>query len=971
MDCALGADGYCKTGRRIERRPRNTRSRQSSLSRAFVRSDGATLDGIKAYTSLLQKVAAKASSAAWAKKMIDVKMLDTLAQCFSSKLVPFAETKQGRMLDPKDTLLYDSMDALLCAAEHFPKQISLICVNHLDAFASLIISRECHIESQELAADLINLILRHEPRKCKTAIATVAPPRERSHRMRNGICPTLLHRAESLLRHASSFGLQLRIIDMLVGLGAGASATLVNVFGAGHGLRHDANFVRNATKALIAFNTRNATRIVSLVGTLVGFFGAHIPPEAKFNAEIHLGHTILQGSACGKNGQELPFKFSYDNTWSVNVKWHATGSESPRIVVEIFFDLYKVREAVGPEAKDNVIRLASAMADVEELRRRCLPYLPARVSQRDEVAQRYSTVKDATSARDKPAPQHAERRDMRSQAASGTDQDSRLSERRAKFPSFEKIVHLKNAKEDAAEQTKARNCTEAPISSSAPATAAIALRESRPAVGKRIASNSAPSPKAIKRTKPLTAIALRHAEREHADEESASADCQLLLDAETAGNGSIDGDELTEKLQHQKAQPSNVASPCSAFAECERRKSILQKKTAIKPDNNAKGANGWIVYLRSRRAFIERLHPGLRFQGVQKLVSAEWAGMTEMEKKQWTDRTCGTAEDKVQHAAPAVVQFTKPPVSQRNQGARKSITIRVAREEEVCQAVESLHVVHGEYCDSLTKGTQAQQSEELQVHADKTSGVGPNDYVGAAPLAAGHAATACYHQNLAPGTKERNLGSVPVVQESHGAAREMEQAYAAKASAAISSSKACSHRRVSGAVAKAVKEVDALCNRIDQASRARQFSVASAVRARGRKEIKQRASDAKSEMDSVQLHTSEDSLHHHQQYKRLDTAWNTLIASHEQLSVLRQRTSKASVNLINKIEALRELKQHSVQQRLEEISAQLAMQQHRSRSKIARESKKLNNGGNALQNLVKDLDAVMELSHFGDDSQSE
>lgn len=153
--------------------------------------------------------------------MIDVKMLDTLAQCFSSKLVPFAETKQGRMLDPKDTLLYDSMDALLCAAEHFPKQISLICVNHLDAFASLIISRECHIESQELAADLINLILRHEPRKCKTAIATVAPPRERSHRMRNGICPTLLHRAESLLRHASSFGLQLRIIDMLVGLGAG------------------------------------------------------------------------------------------------------------------------------------------------------------------------------------------------------------------------------------------------------------------------------------------------------------------------------------------------------------------------------------------------------------------------------------------------------------------------------------------------------------------------------------------------------------------------------------------------------------------------------------------------------------------------------------------------------------------------------------------------------------------------------
>jgi hypothetical protein len=83
-------------------------------------------------------------------------ILETLAQLLTSNLVPFAESECSTMIDPKDGLLYDSLDVILSAGEHFPREIAEDCLPQLDVLAAVIMSKHRHAEVQELAADLIN-----------------------------------------------------------------------------------------------------------------------------------------------------------------------------------------------------------------------------------------------------------------------------------------------------------------------------------------------------------------------------------------------------------------------------------------------------------------------------------------------------------------------------------------------------------------------------------------------------------------------------------------------------------------------------------------------------------------------------------------------------------------------------------------------------------------------------------------------
>jgi hypothetical protein len=83
-------------------------------------------------------------------------IFSTLAELLTSHLVPFAESARGAALDPKDGVLYDSLNVILSAAERFPEVIATDCLPQLDVLAALIMSPHRHAEVQELAADLIN-----------------------------------------------------------------------------------------------------------------------------------------------------------------------------------------------------------------------------------------------------------------------------------------------------------------------------------------------------------------------------------------------------------------------------------------------------------------------------------------------------------------------------------------------------------------------------------------------------------------------------------------------------------------------------------------------------------------------------------------------------------------------------------------------------------------------------------------------
>lgn len=83
-------------------------------------------------------------------------IFETLAQLLASKLVPFSESQRSTVIDPKDGLLYDSLDVILCAAEHFPREIAKDCLHQLDVLCKVIMSQRRHAEVQELAVDLIN-----------------------------------------------------------------------------------------------------------------------------------------------------------------------------------------------------------------------------------------------------------------------------------------------------------------------------------------------------------------------------------------------------------------------------------------------------------------------------------------------------------------------------------------------------------------------------------------------------------------------------------------------------------------------------------------------------------------------------------------------------------------------------------------------------------------------------------------------
>lgn len=365
------------------------------------------------------------------------------------------------------------------------------------------------------------------------------------------------------------------------------------MFGEGHQLRHGRQFESTATERLIEFNDKHSTGTVSLTGTLASFFGANLPKDAPFPAQLHFGSAHVSGSASGKGGQTLPFKFSYASMLAVSLKPRSADGGAADALVELRFDLSKVREVVSKDTADNVLRLAVSAKQAEALRQRCLPLLPANVKRSDTIPP--SALAAAGSDRDRhPEPSASQRVPGGGGGeAAGATSDPAVAPRGAEeakkpsaFPSFDQVVRLKNSKEEAASQ-QGRNVAPSRVSASTvqeasdpsgtrkraapkPGAAKPAPR-GKPAVAKVAASKPAPKQPAAGAKKPthgLVQASARGSERapskvdtaaalplsEEADDDDASAASVDEGDRDSSADEDCEGAE-----QHDSnAQPSRA-----------------------------------------------------------------------------------------------------------------------------------------------------------------------------------------------------------------------------------------------------------------------------------------------------------------------------------------------------------------------------------------------------------------------------
>lgn len=948
---------------------------------------------------------------------------------------------------------------------------------------------------------------------------------------------------------------------------------MIKVFGAGHRLRHGPEFESTATKRLIEFNERHLTGIVSITGTLTAFFGAHLPSNASFPAQLHFGRGHVSGLASGKSAHTLPFKFSYANMWSVNLK---PQSDDEGVLVELRFDLCKVRDAVATDTTDNVLQLAIPQSQAQALRQRCLPHLPASIERTDTIQplapsdpgmDRARHPGPSTSAQ----PSGSQSMDVAASsqhvlAGDGCDgigassgpavapRGARDAKQQPVFPSFDQVVRLKNSKEEAVPQQRrgfARSQKSASTAQQASDPSGARKRVASTSSAAKPAPYGKPTAKKVAASKPASkqpaagakkpalvnalgkadaAAALHHSEGTDEDDTNAAcadggdgassadgeceavdkhdsknqparaatvqsgtrssmrsaavaarvaiqraalADCIASVEAASTGHDAtkegfvpapdeatagdeddgsdeaVSDEEAGDALSGRKANVAGSDAPVSAHVSEEssgeaeespqsRRKPSASAGRSVAPSQKlASGAAGplngnncrlvaakwcafddelssgesaeeasegeaplrqrvskmaepnvpsksapaaggaksrikpvaaaaasvdlanrrrsaWNRFLKSKKASMEREHPGIHYPEVQKLIAAMWAKMGQAEKDAWPD----------QPSTPTII------------GAGPSSAEGIARlEPSIRFAPISVAAASPSDCDESVTGSPSHESPE------RTSSDARLDFVTEAAACArydGHERMSARQPFAHGGGEAVHAASFPA-HSNAGDSDQMEDSDGIERGRTVlpwPASSALGHaatknipqmpRRESraGAAAEDADEVEQLLGRLSEASRTWRRSHIEAVGARGRNEINQYAVGTKRKLAAVhqEAPVSADQLQHKCQL--LIAAWESLKAAHESVCTARLRTSQAYPRMLRQLEASRDGQKRRVTERLQELSAAVTEEQKKARAKRARESKKLQDGGNALQNLMMDLGSVMNLASF-------
>jgi len=236
-------------------------------------------------------------------------------------------------------------------------------------------------------------------------------------------CAALLQGAEGVLMRAASLGLQRRLVDLLVSLGKRAWDVIGGLFGSQFALGHGPEFVQTAFRCLSAFNAAHSTAVTPVTARISSAFGCRIKgASGGASCEVFFGNRgaievlaqeggPLFEAQQAQHGPPLKFRLS-------GVAFDQPGTLTLNV------DMAKVRDLFDDRAANGTLRLVLSGADAERLRSRVLPVLPAKL------------LTETAGGEPKAKPRQS--------------LPSRAKKDVPSFPSFDKCVQLKAAKEAAA-----------------------------------------------------------------------------------------------------------------------------------------------------------------------------------------------------------------------------------------------------------------------------------------------------------------------------------------------------------------------------------------------------------------------------------------------------------------------------------------------------------------------------------------
>jgi hypothetical protein len=362
---------------------------------------------------------------------------------------------------------------------------------------------------------------------------------------------------------------------------------------------------------------------------------------------------------------------------------------------------------------------------------------------------------------------------------------------------------------------------------------------------------------------------------------------------------------------------------------------------AVSADVAKSRRSAWNRFLKSKKASIEREQPGVYFPEVQKLVSAMWARMTQAEKDAWSEPSAPTVVGADRRSAEGSAQLEP---SMRPRLPAPAISVAAADSDDESETGSLSQDAGLAFNESAACAYGGQ--EPMRARQPLASDGGRA--VRAASFPSHNSASDADQKEDSDGI-ERGRAVLPWPASSalgHAATKHIPQ----------------KHRR--GAAAKGADKVEQLLGRLSQASRTWRRSHIVTLSARGKKEIDQHAAGTKRKFAAVHNEAPVSADHLHQKCQRLTAAWESLKAAHESVRTARLRTSQASMRMLRQLQASCDGMKDRVAQRLQDLTVAVTEEQKKARSKRARESKKLQEGGNALQNLMMDLGSVMNLASF-------